>query len=663
MADDTGFEKVEHPDAGFEKHDPVADKLPPSDPSFGEEMLAGFTAPVRGAAQLAEHVLPSRAATAQQSGEGTVKAPKVKQGQPDEGSLGYTLGSMIGPAGAVGTTAKFAPRIITPMTRAMAAGGISGALQPVEDEEHFWQEKSKQAAEGMTLGYGFSVAGKAASVGVNALGKWLAKTMPENMENSAIAAILQRIDQGHKYGAPSAQDMLDIMSASDKPLMLADMPSPNLRSLGGRVTRAPGESRAIATQALTERDKGPSGTPLSESQNVGASGRLNEDIAKHVSSGPSMYKTVKGMLDGRSAAARPAYAASDELQGIWSPRLQQFLDNPDVAKGMAMGYHFERNMALAEDRPFDPTMMGIDLDEQGNIKLLRTPNMRVLDMAKQGLDAMIADNRDPLTGRLNKMGLSLEKVRQAYIGELDALDTKGIYKKARETWQGYSASMDAVRLGQSAFSRTAEENQDMFSRLSDADKQFSLIGLADKLKERLLKSGFNSDESRAVLSSPWMVGQIKPFFKTTKDFDSFVKAVGEERQMAQSNTTYLGGSQTAERTAEDKSSSMVGSGVRLAKNALEGKFFSSIRDLVQLHRDMKAKPDPALDSEIAKIMFSPNIYQTPMGQRLIQPLPPPIQHMLSGRTAPNIQDIFAPAAAGTSGGMLPSNAPSTETVQ
>ena len=614
-------------------------KLPPSDPSFAQDVMAGFTAPIRGGAQLLKQIAPG--ATNQPSSEGVVKDAKVKQPEADENSIGYTLGSMIGPMGAAGAAAKVVPRVIGPVARGIAAGGVSGALNPVEDENNFWTQKAEQIGEGMTLGFGLGWAGKAASAGIHALGDFLVRKYPENITTQAVNGVLKRIQQDSKYGAPTAQQMFDLVEASNKPLVLADVGGKNLRSLAGRVTRSPGESRALADSFLTQRDKE-------------ASDRLSSDIDKYVFSGPTMHQTAEGLLRARSAASRPLYDAADKLQNVWSPRLQQFLDNPDVAKGMARGYRIERNMSLAENRPFDPTMMGIDLDEEGNIKLLRTPNMRVLDMGKQGLDAMIADERNPMTGRLSALGLSLERVRQAYVKELDSLDTDGVYKKAREAWQGPSAALDALRLGRSVFGNSPEENETLFGKLTQGDQEFARIGMADILRERLLKSHFNSDESRALLKSPWMVKQLQPFFGTPQDFDKFVQSVTEEGQMAQSKNDFLRGSQTAERAAEDTSSqaATLAGGARIARNLVEGRFFSAIGDMWRLRRDLKAKPDPELDEGIAKILFAPDIAKTTLGLRLIQPLQEMTGNYLK-LPADKIKNILTPVLSAGAAAMLP----------
>src|SRR5262249_27751628 len=149
-----------------------------------------------------------------------------------------------------------------------------------------------------------------------------------------------------------------------------------------------------------------------------------------------------------------------------------------------------------------------------NIVTLRVPNMRVLDMGKRGLDAMISAERDPVTGRLSARGRSLVILRKGYVDELDALDTTGAYKKARETWGGLSASMDAVKLGQSAFSGHPEELAEELEGMTESDREFARTGLADTVRERLAKTGLGTDDSRAIFKdNGWTKALLKPFFK------------------------------------------------------------------------------------------------------------------------------------------------------
>ena len=202
---------------------------------------------------------------------------------------------------------------------------------------------------------------------------------------------------------------------------------------------------------------------------------------------------------------------------------------------------------MAEGRPITATQMGIDLDTEGNISIIKTPNMRLVDMARQGLDAMIADERNDITGRLSARGVALSKVRQAYVGEIETLDRSGLYKKGREIWGGYSKSLDSVRLGRTIFQRPPPEIAEEFSKLSPSDKEFYRIGVADMVKERMAKTGLSGDEAKALIKNPWMRDQLKPIFKSSKDFEEFVDSVMQERLMFETKQMALGGSQTAAR--------------------------------------------------------------------------------------------------------------------
>jgi hypothetical protein len=624
-----------------------AEKLPPAEPAFGDELVRGAAAPATGVAQLLKETTGIGTPTAQAKGEGVKTEPKARV-STDDMSPGYLLGSMIGPAGAAGAAAKNAPRIITPMMRAVTAGGIGGMLQPTPEGQtgrEFWETKKWQSGTGLALGFGLSVGGKVASKGVKAIGRYLARKNPEFMENEAVAAILNRIENGSKYGAPTAKDMMELMRAANekgKPMTIMDFAERSLYSLGGRVMRTPGPGQDMGEMFLKMRDKG-------------APDRLARDVDKYVFSGPTMHMTTEALLRSREAAASPLYEQADALQGIWSPRLDEFFKNGDIAKGMARGYHIERNLALAENRPFNPTQMGVDLDAEGNIQIQRVPNMYVLDMAKKGLDAMIQGDRDASKfGRLSAMGRSWAALRDSYVKELESLDKSGVYKKARETWSGHSASLDAMSRGSHALDPSVkpEENIDFVKGLTEGDKEFARLGLADKVLEKLQRAGLNSDESRSLIRNEWSKKQMEPFFKSEKDFNEFIDSVEKEQMMHYSKSRLLTGSQSIEKLAEDVSAVNVGvramSAAKIAKAVVvDGNPLRAVGEMWRLYRDIGNKPDPRFTEEIAKILFSPDLANTDIGRRIAAGDVSFVNPAAGAARA--TQDVVAPALAGGAG--------------
>jgi hypothetical protein len=419
-----------------------------------------------------------------------------------------------------------------------------------------------------------------------------------------------------------------------KPTALADVKE--LRGLAGSVYRSGGEAQATAGRFLEQRDNA-------------ATVRLNRDINDYVSGGPTSYEATKALLNSRSAAARPRYEALDNVDYVWSSRLQEFFRHPDIMRGMKRGYELERRDALSENRPFDPTMLGIDFDIDGNILFRRTPNMRVIDMAKRGLDDMISKERNEITGRLSTEGVSLDKMRRSYLDEVDSLDTKGLYKKARDAWAGPSASLDAVRLGRSAFGSSPEENAAAFAALSENDKEFYRIGLADMLKEKLLKAGFTGDEGKALIKNEWTRRQMRPAFRSEEDFNRFTQAVERETEMFGTMRSITGGSQTAERVSEDVRNERAFAAGRAALGLATGHWLSSLRDFYRLHRDLGLMPNEELNAEIAKILFAPS---SPQNRRAQSILFRPPQTKPTGPTT-TFQDVLAPAgAAAAPGGVI-----------
>ena len=154
----------------------------------------------------------------------------------------------------------------------------------------------------------------------------------ETVQEKAFKTVLKRFEQDVKTGGPTAQGAMDLMNkaaASGKPLTLADIGGENVRALAGRVARQPGESRNIAKQFLQGRDEQ-------------AAQRLSADIDRYISGGPSMHATTKALLEARSKASKKPWEDIRALQNIWSPRLEEFFNDPVVKTGFKRGYEIER---------------------------------------------------------------------------------------------------------------------------------------------------------------------------------------------------------------------------------------------------------------------------------------------------------------------------------
>lgn len=478
--------------------------------------------------------------------------------------------------------------------RALLGGIMGGLEQPVIDVKNFAKEKAKDVGFGAAAGGAIGgAAAPVASAATRQLGSFLARNYPENVMSDAVTAIIRRVGQDQKAGGPSATDMIDLVNNASKPTALIDYAGSNVEGLAGRVARQPGESKALAERLIIPRDEG-------------AAQRLSGDIEKYVAGGPTMHQATEGLMQARSAVAKPLYDNTFKLEGVWSPRLEEFLQDPLVKQGLTKGYELERLHSLATGTPLTATQLGVDIAVDGSIQMLEKPNMRLLDMAKKGLDAMVAEERNDLTGRLSARGVALDQMRKSYIKTIDELDTSGTYKKARAAWAGYSQSLDALRMGRTVFAKSPEENAAAIKAMSPTELEFYRTGVADRLREQLAKAGLHGDEGKQLLKNSWMREQIRPAFRSPEEYDKFVDAVATETKMFEKGRKVLGGSATAERAAEDAGTDPVLAGAKFMFKAKSNPF-GAVKDAWQLYRDMGLKPSPELNAKIAQILFSPKL--------------------------------------------------------
>ena len=491
-----------------------------------------------------------------------------------------------------------------------AVSGIGGALtagatltkEAITDPAKYSQDYPTLGPEAATLGVTAAPkAGAALAQPLASFGKSLTRTAEENLQNKAVSKVTTRLEQGGTTAADAIKQVNE-GNAAGKPMTLADVGGKPTERLAGSVYRSGGEASNTVSEFLNKRDEA-------------AGARLDQDISQYVHGGQGMYRTTQHLFDARAAEGKPLWEQVRAMQGVWSPRLQEFLENPELKKGMAQGYRIERDESLAEGRPFDPTQMGVDLDAEGNIKIISAPNMRVLHMGKVGLDMMVEEAKDKF-GRPTNISVALDKLRRSYLKTIDDLDTSGIYKRARDAWGGRTTSLMAIKDGRDIFSSSPDQIASDFAKLSTNDKEFYRIGVADKLREQLGKTGVSGDEAKSILKNPWVKKQLAPIFPTPGEFDAFVDQVTRESRMFRTNVKTMGGSQTAERLeADNETGDNLMGAADIGKSVIGGEWLSAIRKAIRMKRDLGLRQDPALNERIAKLLFStePDLTTVEMG--------------------------------------------------
>jgi len=210
--------------------------------------------------------------------------------------------------------------------------------------------------------------------------------------------------------------------------------------------------------------------------NVYAQSSAREDLRAAQAAHEDAVKAQTAAEAQKSAVLeRLRTAQSDTATGargaIWSPRIQQFLDHPIIQRGIARGYELESLKGLEEGRPIDPTeYAATGVDASGAPIVSKTPNMRLLDTAKQGLDAILkSPEAKNEFGGLTKYGMRVDGVRRELIKELDRLNPD--YSPARAQWEKDTAPLEALQVGGNAGTTRSVEYGPTIAKLAARNPQ------------------------------------------------------------------------------------------------------------------------------------------------------------------------------------------------
>ena len=243
-------------------------------------------------------------------------------------------------------------------------------------------------------------------------------------------------------------------------------------------------------------------------------------------------------------------AASGVKGTVWSPRLQQFLNDPIIQQGIGRGFQLERLDALAQGRPFNPTEYAITgTAEDGSPVLSSVPNMRSLDVAKQGLDDIVGNSRDQLTGRLSAFGRAVDGVRRSFLNELDKLNPD--YAAARQAYSTPSVGLEALREGRKIFSKDPEDISADVQRFGagSPDHDLYLTGAAQAIKNKVLGARDVSNMATPVAGNELNRMRISAAIADPQKSQNYLDALDAISTAAQTKNTLLGNSATAKRLA------------------------------------------------------------------------------------------------------------------
>jgi hypothetical protein len=218
------------------------------------------------------------------------------------------------------------------------------------------------------------------------------------------------------------------------------------------------------------------------------------------------------------------------------------------------------------------------------------------------------------------------------------------YQQALDAYSGPSNSISAVREGQSIFNKEPDEIAAEMARLSPSDREFYRLGAAGTLRKNL--GSRPGDESKTIVGKDYRQQQLRPLFDTQSEYDRFINSATAENRMFDTKQKFLGGSQTAERMAEDNApEGAMGHAVRAGVAAMEGAPGAAGLSAMKALGAITRGESPAVNAAAARMLLRPQT--DPQVFRTLQD----VLAAQEQKTGPRM--ISIPAAAGAGANPVP----------
>lgn len=318
---------------------------------------------------------------------------------------------------------------------------------------------------------------------------------------------------------------------------IADAGGENVRLLAESAANQPGRARELATQAL-------------EGRQGGQGDRLYDAAQRGLQARGDFHGQLDDLMAQRAQDAAPLYERAFALRA-WSPRLQEFIDDPIIQQGIRRGLEVQRLESLARGQPFNPRDYNVTgFNEAGEPIIGQTPNLRLMDAAKRGLDEIIDAARDGTTGRVQwtQRLRAVDEVRRSLLREMDGL-TNGAYAEARAAWAGPSAARDALMRGRGFARGDHEITARVVSDMAPSEREMFREGVLREIRSMLDRGAEGRNMAAQFARVPKNREALRAAFPDEQSFALFMRQALTEDAFTRTRNEVLRGSPTARRLA------------------------------------------------------------------------------------------------------------------
>jgi hypothetical protein len=383
----------------------------------------------------------------------------------------------------------------------MGAAGGAGSAAPGEE--------LAGAEHGAMVGGGF---GAVLPLVAKVLGSTVGPVLEKGYDKarSAITGTLdsvaaRKVAQAFERDGIDPKTIPQLLEAYGPGATIYDVGGENVLMLAKAASNLPGPQKQMAADLVAAR-RSARGDKLVSS--------LEENI-----DGGDFHQALGGWIAKRENDAGPLYKKAFESGPVNNDRINAFLKDPDIIKGVKTGYEMQRRESLAKGVPFDPMDYGVTgFNAAGDPIIGGVPNMRALDMAKRGLDAIVQDSKDSMTNKLSSYGSSVNNLKKSFVSELDKLNPD--YALARQAFSEPSQLIDAANKGVKFTNKDTEVTLKALEGMTDSEKAAFRIGAFQKIKSDIMSNTAMAAGRFDEVKGKFL-NQLEATFPTKEAFEAF----------------------------------------------------------------------------------------------------------------------------------------------
>jgi hypothetical protein len=463
-------------------------------------------------------------------------------------------GGATAPAAAAGAARTVAalPTLGQTMARGLGYGAASGAAAGAGGATGGLESRGMGALMG--AGFGTVLGGAAPAVtstigtGARKFAQATGMTQPISATDKARELIAKKLAQeGISPEDLAARQAAVVKALGGRDETLADIGGESMRRLARGSMAIPNAAQTDVRQMLTERA-------------IGAGPRITKDITDLTAIGErDIGDVVEEIIRNRSLLASPLYDQAYAAGQINSFAIDNLLKK---SKDVQYAINEARKLPQYADLPDNHMLM---LDKAYKYVGDLANNAKLSGKSSQAND-------------LNDLRISL---RNAITQEVP------VYGKALDTFSSESLLKDALELGAKNFLRKtpAEINREIKKFPGDAEQQMYRLGAVQSVRDEIYGMRETGNIADKFLNSREMRDRMRTVFNSQGEYETFIKNLERERQMAVTRARIEGNSVTtplaqdvAEITAQSPSE-MLRAGAQMAGGDLMGGATNLMRQL------------------------------------------------------------------------------------